>query len=380
MKKNCVIIPAFEPDKRLCQYIERIREKISVSVVVVDDGSGPKYRPVFDCIGGMEECVVLRHDVNRGKGRALKTAFAYVLRRDEEIRRVVCADCDGQHAAEDVSRIFRAAEEMPGALHLGGRDFSQEDVPFRSRFGNRITSCLFWLVCGKWIDDTQTGLRAFDKCLLPEMLSIPGERFEYETQMLLACVRDKIPIRVQRIQTIYTDGNEGSHFRPVKDSICVLRILFSEVIRFGMSSVFCAALDLFLFWLFLTVGWQFQGQPAQMAGGGTVLPGLGQITAATALARLISAGTNYMLNRKYVFRRKGRGQTKGRSILRYLALCAGLAAASSLSVFLVNRIFLADAALCKVLSDTVLFFVSYKIQKSWVFAEAGKEKEADGSD
>ena len=179
MRKNCIVIPALEPDERLYEYIIKLMGCIRACIVVVDDGSGPGYRLVFDRIREMRNCVVLKHDVNRGKGRALKTAFSYLMEHVPEAGQIVCVDCDGQHAPGDVSRIFRAAKEEPGALHLGGRDFSGETVPFRSRLGNRAASCLFWLICGKWIGDTQTGLRAFDKSLLPEMLSIPGERFEY---------------------------------------------------------------------------------------------------------------------------------------------------------------------------------------------------------
>lgn len=226
MRKNCIVIPALEPDERLIEYIKEIKEQIEASVIVVDDGSGTEYHSVFDGIRRIKECIVLRHNVNRGKGRALKTAFAYLMEHAPQDSRVVCADCDGQQAPEDVSRILEAVEEEPDALYLGVRDFSGRDVPLRSRFGNRVTSCLVWLVCGKWLEDTQTGLRAFGKALLSEMVTIPGERFEYETQMLITCVKNKIPIRTQSIQTIYEEGNEGSHFRPLKDSIRVLRILF----------------------------------------------------------------------------------------------------------------------------------------------------------
>lgn len=378
MRKNCVIIPALEPDERLYEYIVEIEERVRACVLVVDDGSGSRYRPIFDRIGEREECVVLRHDVNLGKGRALKTAFSYLMEHAPEVERIVCADCDGQHAPEDVSRIFRAVEEEPGALHLGGRDFSGQEVPLRSRFGNRVTSCLFWLVCGKWIGDTQTGLRAFGKDLLPEMLSIPGERFEYETQMLLTCVKDRIPVRLRQIQTIYEDGNEGSHFRPVKDSIRVMKILFSELIRFGMTSVFCAALDVFLFWLLYGYGFRRRG--------------FSGIVLATLSARVISAWVNYLLNRKHVFREKASGRElppgKGdHSLFRYAFLCMGISFLSAVSVWVLSNLFFVGAASAKVMADLILFFVSYRAQKLWVFREmypSGKdhrgEHTAEGDD
>lgn len=262
MKRNCIIIPALEPDERLCEYIMEIRKSISGFIVVVDDGSGPEYRPLFDRIGSTEGCVVLRHDVNRGKGRALKTAFAYVKEHIPETRCLVCADCDGQHAPADVARILGEAEKEPGALHLGGRDFSGEEVPLRSRFGNRASSFLLWLVCGKWICDTQTGLRAFDESLLEDMISIPGERFEYEMQMLITCVRSRIPVRTHQIQTIYEGENEGSHFRPLQDSVRVMKALFAKTDRKRMKKrdlVFILTMifsGIYLMWrVFFTIPW-----------------------------------------------------------------------------------------------------------------------------
>lgn len=376
MRKNWIVIPAFEPGERLSEYIKEIKEQIEVSVIVVDDGSGSEYCPVFDGVRQIKECVVLRHDENRGKGKALKTAFAYLAEHAPRGSRVVCVDCDGQHAPEDVRRIFKAAKEEPGALHLGVRDFSKEDVPFRSWFGNRVTSCLVWLVCGKWLEDTQTGLRAFGKDLLPEMLAIPGERFEYETQMLLTCVKEKIPVRAQSIQTIYEEGNEGSHFRPLKDSIRVLKILFSEMIRFGMASLSCAALDVFLFWCFSEAMFRFVSGRSTVTDAG-ILTGsaeemrLCMIIIATLCARVIAAGTNYFLNRDHVFRD---GQTvRGKSAAKYAALCVGIGSLSAVSVYFFNRVFFIGMTAAKILSDLALFFVSYRLQKAWVF-RAGREK------
>ena len=120
MRKNCIVIPALEPDERLYEYVIKLMGCIRACIVVVDDGSGPGYRLVFDRIREMRNCVVLKHDVNRGKGRALKTAFSYLMEHVPEAGQIVCVDCDGQHAPGDVSRIFRAAKEEPGAGFLRG--------------------------------------------------------------------------------------------------------------------------------------------------------------------------------------------------------------------------------------------------------------------
>lgn len=360
MKENWIIIPALEPGDGLCVYIRQLQQRMCASILVVDDGSGDGSRYVFDRIMEIRGCTVLRHEHNRGKGRALKTAFAYVREHSGKQSRIICVDCDGQHSPEDVEYILGLAAEEAGTLILGARDFSEKGVPLRSLFGNRAVSFLFWLVCGEWIRDTQTGLRAFDGNLLDLMLKIPGERYEYETQMLIFCAKKGVPVMDSPIRTIYEDGNRGSHFRPFRDSVSVLKVLFSELIRFAASSLACAALDVFLFWAVLEV-----------LAAGMTRGMFWQIAAATGIARIVSAGLNYALNRSYVF------CSKKNALSRYLVLCAAIAAASAVFVFVLGR-FIPVTPIWKIFCDTMLFFVSYRIQKTWVFSEYKSDRGADG--
>ena len=73
-------------------------------------------------------------------------------------------------------------------------NFNLDHVPPKSRHGNKITSAVFRLLYGVYLPDTQTGLRAFRMADLPFMLDVPGERFEYEMQVLIACARAKLPL------------------------------------------------------------------------------------------------------------------------------------------------------------------------------------------
>ena len=240
--KKYIVIPTLEPDPCFCARIEKLLEQMAAQVVVVDDGSGEDYREIFKRIDEMDECVVLHHEENKGKGRALKTGFSYVRRcvaaeketagGNEELMKpaagILCLDSDGQHSAENGAEMLELAENCPGTLILGGRDFSGREVPWKSRLGNRVSSAVFRLISGRYLSDTQTGLRAFDDSLLDLMLEIPGERFEYEMNVLLACVSMGIPIRTEKIDTVYLDKNEGTHFRPVRDSAAILRTLLQR--------------------------------------------------------------------------------------------------------------------------------------------------------
>lgn len=226
MKRTYIIIPALEPESGLCRQIRELQEKIPSQVVVIDDGSGRDYREIFDRIEKMAGCIVLHHGENRGKGQALKTGFRYVRESVGKACRVLCLDCDGQHLPQDGVRLLRTAEKHPDTLVLGVRDFSGKEVPWKSRLGNRISSVLFRVFSGIYLADTQTGFRAFDGMLLDQMLEIPGDRFEYETRVLFACAEQGIPVRTEKIETVYLNENAGTHFRPVQDSLRVTGALF----------------------------------------------------------------------------------------------------------------------------------------------------------
>ena len=370
-----IVIPAFEPEAGLYLRIRKMTERIPAQIIVIDDGSGRGYRKTFDQIEGTGYCTVLRHDKNRGKGRALKTGFDHIRRQmagqsgtvryDKSAVRILCADCDGQHLPDDGVRLLEMTRRYPGSLILGVRDFSGPEVPWKSRFGNWISSVVFRALSGIYLEDTQTGFRAFDGSLLELMLRVPGERFEYETSVLLACAKQDIPVRTEKIETVYEEKNAGTHFRPVKDSIRVMAALFHEPVKFILSSLFCAALDLFLFWIFETIlrAGQFE-----------------RILAATAGARLLSASVNFTINRNWVFQSERIGEMRGcrREALSYFLLCIGIMAASAISVAVASDLSGLEPAAVKIPCDILLFFLSFQIQKNRIFRRHGKDGKGNG--
>ena len=136
--KRYVLLPAYQPTALLPSLARELR-LAGFTVVVVDDGSGPQFAPIFEKIAALPGCTVLHHEQNKGKGAALKTGFAHILHFLEDCDGVVTADCDGQHALQDVQRLCAAVQEQPRALSLGCRHFGPE-TPRRSMAGNRATS------------------------------------------------------------------------------------------------------------------------------------------------------------------------------------------------------------------------------------------------
>ena len=132
-----ILIPSLEPDDRLPAYVGRLLERGFARILIVDDGSGEKYQPIFSSIAAMPGCTVLHHEVNRGKGAALKTGYAWIEKHCPDATGVITADADGQHAVEDCWRLAEALTEGKRALYLGSRDFNLPHVPPKSRFGNK---------------------------------------------------------------------------------------------------------------------------------------------------------------------------------------------------------------------------------------------------
>ncbi|WKA51452.1 bifunctional glycosyltransferase family 2/GtrA family protein [Planococcus liqunii] len=345
MKQFAVIIPAYKPDHKCESLIQQILAAGFQQIIVVDDGSGPQYADFFKSLYPVPEVAVLRHAVNQGKGRALKTAFHYILNQKLPIEGVITVDADGQHLVSDMLKIARKMAEAPDHVVLGARDFKQKDVPFRSRFGNRFTRLLFRLSTGAVLTDTQTGLRGIPVRHLPHLLSVVGERFEYEMNMLAALRSKKIPLAEVPIETVYLEKNKSSHFHPLHDSYHVYKIF----LLYGLSGGASFALDIGLYWLFIQL---WRSEEPQLF-----------IIFATVAARILSSLFNYYVNRNKVF-----GQGSRKSFIRYYILAVFIMMMSAGSVHFLYAEWLGRGeVILKVFVDTVLFLFGFVVQRTWVF-------------
>lgn len=356
-KNITVVIPSLNPDEKLTGVV---RDLISLGfndIVLVNDGSKEECLSNFPA--DFPECTLLVHEVNRGKGAAMKTAFRYLLERDKKTAGVITVDGDGQHRASDV---LACAESMAGTHHvvLGVRNFNLPDVPRRSRMGNKITSFVFRLFCGIKISDTQTGLRAIPYEFLPQMLDVSGDRYEYETNMLLRMKSMGIPHSEVSIETVYIEENQTSHFRPVRDSIRI----YGLILKFISSSMISSVVDLGVFFLLSLF----------MPG----VVGIASDTLSTLIARICSSGVNYSVNKRAVFHSNAPG---GTSLLRYYLLAAGIFILSASAMTAITILFRFDGGkyafiktLIKFIVDSVLFLISFRAQREWVFADSNTRK------
>ena len=291
-----IVIPAYQPDEKLTGVVDTLIAKTKFPIVVVDDGSREDCQPLFSALAEREQVTVLHHEVNRGKGAAMKTAFQYIYDHCPEAEGVITVDADGQHLPDDVLRVAETFHAHRDAQVTGSRRFTGK-VPFKSRAGNAITRFVFAISTGVKVYDTQTGLRAFSRENIPRMLSLKGDRYEYEISQLLYCCREMIPVVEVPIETVYIEDNASSHFRALRDGWRIYKM----ILMFVSSSLLSFLLEYILFLLltWLTRNWALTSS----------------MFFSTAISRVLSSIFNYLYNKQLVFETANKT-----SFLRYTVL------------------------------------------------------------
>lgn len=339
MNLPCIIIPAYKPDHKMVDLIQHLLQESFTRIIVIDDGSGAECDSLFAEAQALG-CTVLRHGINMGKGRAMKTGLNHGLVSGLLTEGVIFADADGQHTPADIRKIADAMAADPEAMVLGVRQFSGS-VPLKSRLGNGFTRFFFSLIHGSDVKDTQTGLRGLQAEQIPLLLSLNGERYEYEMNMLLAIRPNEIKLVQIPIETVYIEGNRSSHFKAFQDSVRIYKLL----VKFVAASLFSTLVDYALF-----------------AVMHTFVPG--QLLGSVAVARAVSSVVNYSINNKVVFKRKRNGKS---TIYRYYALAIPLMFAGYGLIKFFNIVLGIDIYLSKVITDVLLYVVSFIVQREFVY-------------
>jgi glycosyltransferase involved in cell wall biosynthesis len=333
-----LLIPAYEPLPSLPDVLAAaLAGGAFAGAIVVDDGSSEHCAPIFEACRVIESVTVVRHAQNRGKGAALKTGLELAA-RDPRVPGVVTADADGQHLPSDIVKVADALQRNPEHMILGARSFGPE-VPLRSRFGNLMTCKVLGMVTGQRLSDTQTGLRAIPRSLIPQLLAISSNGYEFELDALLRCRGPRV-IEEVTIETVYLDGNLSSHFDPILDSMRIYLVL----LRFFFASLASALVDNVVFALAFLV--------------------IPNIALCQFLGRTISAGVNFTLNRKAVFLSTDEVR---RTLPRYLGLVV-LSGALSYGVIAALHALGMPVLPAKLLAESVLFLFNFVALRSIVFA------------
>ncbi|MBQ3307451.1 MAG: glycosyltransferase [Bacilli bacterium] len=338
MKKNIVVlIPALNPKEDFYNYTKKLSNNNDIQLIIIDDGSKEELKYIFKKIQKLPHTVVLTHPTNQGKGRAIKTGLEYYINHfnKDDYPGIITADSDGQHKIEDVLKIGEELNNLTNEeLILGTRYFNQDNVPFKSRNGNKITTLIFKLLYGKKINDTQTGLRGITYEFAKKCLTLKGERFEYEINMLIKAVKENIPIKEQIIETIYYDNNKESHFKPLKDAYKIYKIILMEFILFILSGLSSKLLEIIFYKLIYN-----------LLSNNIVIP---------ILSRFLSSIYNYNINKEYVFK-----SNENHSIKRYYLLF-------TIEIFC-YYIFSKELGISSKIINILLFLINYQLEQRWVY-------------
>lgn len=350
MNKCVIVIPAYKPSKVLIGLIEQLHFDWVEKIICVDDGSGEESEEIFAEVAHMDKVCLLKHAVNMGKGRALKTAYNHILNEFSDSQVVITVDADGQHTPEAVAKIY---ENSLGEqkLVLGKREFSNiesaKEIPIRSRFGNTMTRLVFAYLCNINIADTQTGLRAISMKILPEFMYVVGERYEYETNCLLWCKENGVEFKEIEIETIYENGNKSSHFNPLRDSFRIYKVIF----RYMCSSLLSVLIDYSVFFILANYS--------------------SNVFLLTYTGRMCSSIANFFINKKIVFKTEGKIVFQAIKYL-LLVLLSGTLSAIFVSVF--QKYIVDNLLIAKILVEGALFFFNFYVQKNIVFVKEGEKR------
>jgi glycosyltransferase involved in cell wall biosynthesis len=335
---NAVLIPAYNPDIKLLSLIKELVLSDIQKIIVVNDGSSRRCNDIFDTITNFEKVVVLQHAVNSGKGAALKTGLNYFYCHLPDYSGIVTVDADGQHKTEDIVNVAKVLANNSNKLVLGTRKF-ENGTPFRSLVGNILTKQVFFLISGVKISDTQTGLRGINRNIIPKLLTINSNGYEFEMEMLLNIKSWNAFILEHPISTVYINNNKRSHFNPILDSMKIYYVLF----RFMFSSIITAIIDYLVFIL--------------------VYSFTRNIFTSTYAARAVATGINYTLARKFVFHSTDILKTLPKFIM--LVVILGFISYNLTVSFVV---FLKIPVLAaKILSELTLYITNFVIQRNFIF-------------
>ncbi len=328
MNKSMIIIPAYKPTSKMIPFVKEMATLFE-KIIIIDDGSGDSYKKIFDELKHTDGVEVLTHYVNMGKGRALKTAFNYCYSFKEKFENVITCDADGQHRISDILKVSRETEKEK-CFVLGCRCFDDRAIPFRSRFGNKISQRLYKLLCGIDVSDTQTGLRGIPIDFLPTLCCVNGERYEYETNMLVEAVKNGIKFKEVSIETVYEDNNAGSHFNPLKDSIKIYNVVFQNSVPLWLSGI----IDVILFVCFYKLGYT--------------------VVLSTCIARALSVALQFCLNGRKLYNQKDK-------IAKAFAIVFILCGASAFLVSILSNIMRVSPVLIKIIIDICLYTLADSI-------------------
>lgn len=207
----CVIVPTYNNQKTVKRVIESVLEYTD-DLIVVNDGATDGTPDILNEFG--DRIVIISYTPNKGKGYALRTAFAKATELGYHY--AITIDSDGQHFATDIPKFIEVHRSHPDAVIMGARNLEAEGMAAKSSFANRFSNFWFRLQTGIYMPDTQTGFRLYPLQKIKN-LSLLTNRFEFEIEVIVKLAWRDVPFVSVPIQVKYDPNERVSHFRPGPD-------------------------------------------------------------------------------------------------------------------------------------------------------------------
>jgi glycosyltransferase involved in cell wall biosynthesis len=220
-----IVIPVYNNPKTIKKVVEDAL-LLNLKVIVVDDGSTQRVESLVD---KHENLLLVRHEVNKGKGEALLTAARRA--KEEGFEHMVTIDGDGQHYPVEMEKVLPLIGK--NTIVIGNRKF-KEDVPNASKFGRAFSNFWIFIESGRWFSDTQSGFRAYPLSILE--LDLKQSHYDFEIEVLIKHLWQKREIKEVEIEVYYPPkGTRVSHFNKVSDNIRLSqlhsRLVFKNILR-----------------------------------------------------------------------------------------------------------------------------------------------------
>jgi cellulose synthase/poly-beta-1,6-N-acetylglucosamine synthase-like glycosyltransferase len=220
--KIIVLIPTLNPTAKILDVIKNLEDNKIKDIVIVNDGSDNEHLKILEGI----KYPIVTHEINMGKGAALKTGFNYIDKNIKKYDGILTIDDDNQHDIDSILRVIKAFRKH---TIIGYRDFNAAGVPAHRAFGNKLSNKLFYYLYKFKIHDTQTGLRIYSKNDIKDIISLESNGFEYELEALIHLIKLGKHIDQEPINTIYNKEPNASHYKVIRDSYRVYKIMFSNL-------------------------------------------------------------------------------------------------------------------------------------------------------
>jgi glycosyltransferase involved in cell wall biosynthesis len=221
--KIAILIPSYNEGTRICKVVRNCLG-YNLDIIIINDGSTDNTSEALSEFDHQKnnKVIIINHPINKGKGEALKTGFAYAI--NNNYSGVITIDADGQHDTTEINDFLAEIYKNDPDLIVGSRFNNTKGMPFIRRSVNYFTSWIISSIAGKKIEDVQSGYR-FIKTDVLKNIKLETKNFDTEPEILLKAGWFDYKITNIPIKTIYFLDDFKSHVNPVKDTIKFFKLV-----------------------------------------------------------------------------------------------------------------------------------------------------------